>query len=225
MGQWSQGGMIMVGDMFNHGLKAQVDGLCSELANALRGQSLLVAPVSSQSQKSGRVQPVRAGWLVVLVAGGTRPAELDRRAERRALCVLSGYASACDRARRPAHGLRHRRPPDRRRLPAAGVRRLSHLHEPVRAGARGRPADRSTAESNALDAPGAVVAPVAPPEPLAGVSRPMAPPEPSPAPAAPVTSSADDLFDKIERLAALRAKGILTEEEFAAKKAELLARL
>ena len=37
--------------------------------------------------------------------------------------------------------------------------------------------------------------------------------------------SSDDVIDKIERLAALRAKGILTEDEFAAKKAELLARL
>ena len=53
MGQWSQGGMIMVGDMFNNGLKAQVDGLCSELSNALRGQNLLASPVSSQSQNQG----------------------------------------------------------------------------------------------------------------------------------------------------------------------------
>lgn len=34
-GQWMRGGMTMVGDMFNHGLKATVDNLCSELANAL----------------------------------------------------------------------------------------------------------------------------------------------------------------------------------------------
>lgn len=34
-GQWMQGGMTMVGDMFNNGLKATVDNLCSELANAL----------------------------------------------------------------------------------------------------------------------------------------------------------------------------------------------
>jgi hypothetical protein len=29
MGQWSQGGMIMVGDMFNSSLKARVDALCN----------------------------------------------------------------------------------------------------------------------------------------------------------------------------------------------------
>lgn len=34
-GQWMRGGMTMVGDMFNHGLKATVDNLCNELANVL----------------------------------------------------------------------------------------------------------------------------------------------------------------------------------------------
>jgi len=34
-GQWMRGGMTMVGDMFNHGLKMTVDNLCNELANAL----------------------------------------------------------------------------------------------------------------------------------------------------------------------------------------------
>ena len=34
-GQWMPGGMTMVGDMFNHGLKAKVDGLCSELSQLL----------------------------------------------------------------------------------------------------------------------------------------------------------------------------------------------
>ncbi|TAE32737.1 MAG: hypothetical protein EAZ92_01265 [Candidatus Kapaibacterium sp.] len=32
MGQWQQGGMVMVGDMFNNALKAKVDGLCVELS-------------------------------------------------------------------------------------------------------------------------------------------------------------------------------------------------
>jgi Short C-terminal domain len=43
------------------------------------------------------------------------------------------------------------------------------------------------------------------------------------APAAP--AGADDIFARIEQLAALRAKDILTDQEFEAKKAELLSRL
>jgi len=34
-GQWMRGGMTMVGDMFNNGLKNTVDNLCNELANLL----------------------------------------------------------------------------------------------------------------------------------------------------------------------------------------------
>jgi len=40
MGQWSQGGMIMIGDMFNQGLKHRVDTLCKELAGFLSSQPL-----------------------------------------------------------------------------------------------------------------------------------------------------------------------------------------
>jgi hypothetical protein len=39
MGQWSQGGMIMIGDMLNQGLKYRVDALCNELAGILRALS------------------------------------------------------------------------------------------------------------------------------------------------------------------------------------------
>ncbi len=34
-GQWMQGGMTMVGDMFNYGLKNTVNNLCAEISNAL----------------------------------------------------------------------------------------------------------------------------------------------------------------------------------------------
>ncbi|MEN0073743.1 MAG: SHOCT domain-containing protein, partial [Paracraurococcus sp.] len=44
MGQWSQGGMIMVGDMFNQGLRARVDALCTELAGLLREGPVFAAP-------------------------------------------------------------------------------------------------------------------------------------------------------------------------------------
>ncbi len=43
--------------------------------------------------------------------------------------------------------------------------------------------------------------------------------------AAPVAQSADDIMSLLEKLGELKAKGILTEEEFAAKKADLLKKL
>jgi Short C-terminal domain len=49
------------------------------------------------------------------------------------------------------------------------------------------------------------------------------PPAPAPAaPAAPVEPD-DDMFAQLEKLGDLRDKGILTDEEFAAQKAKLLA--
>jgi hypothetical protein len=49
-GQWMPGGMTMVGDMFNHGLKAKVDGLCSELSQILATQPFVPIPAGFQSQ-------------------------------------------------------------------------------------------------------------------------------------------------------------------------------
>src|SRR5512134_2782151 len=56
MVQWTQGGMTMVGDMFNHALKAKVDSLCSELAGLLATEPGLRRQSShqSQSQSQGR---------------------------------------------------------------------------------------------------------------------------------------------------------------------------
>jgi hypothetical protein len=87
-------------------------------------------------------------------------------------------------------------------------------------------------------APPAPVAPTpGPPPPVAAVPAPPAAPPPAPAPAAPpptapsapapsgVATSAAEIGAAIETLGGLRDKGFHTEEEFAAKKAEILARL
>lgn len=49
-------------------------------------------------------------------------------------------------------------------------------------------------------------------------AQPAAAPAPAPAPAA----AEDDVIGQLERLGALKAQGLLTEEEFAAEKAKLL---
>ncbi len=60
MGQWSQGGMTMVGDMFNNALKYRVDALCTELSGLLQNDArLMSAPSQSQIQsQSGGVHGV-----------------------------------------------------------------------------------------------------------------------------------------------------------------------
>src|SRR5512132_4555385 len=54
MGQWTRGGMTMVGGMFDNSLKAKVDGLCSELADLLASEPVLARPTSSQSQRQSQ---------------------------------------------------------------------------------------------------------------------------------------------------------------------------
>lgn len=56
MGQWQAGGMMMIGDMFNQQLKANVDALC----HALQGP--VVEYVTAQQQQTTRVPPARQWW-------------------------------------------------------------------------------------------------------------------------------------------------------------------
>ena len=107
MGQWSQGGMIMVGDMFNQGLKYRVDALCNEIATLLRSQPPLHRPVASSSQSqsqnggSPRRQPLRCGvwpFLERLVARRAWQPSLDRRPEQSELCLFPALAPTGDPA-------------------------------------------------------------------------------------------------------------------------------
>jgi hypothetical protein len=56
----------------------------------------------------------------------------------------------------------------------------------------------------------------------AAAEAPEAPADAAPAGAAPAAAGGDDLAAQIESLGRLRDQGLLTEEEFAAKKAQLL---
>jgi len=51
-----RGGMIMLGDMFNNGLKNTVSNLCQELANLVANQPDLIQSGSFQSQSQGNQQ-------------------------------------------------------------------------------------------------------------------------------------------------------------------------
>ena len=61
-GQWMRGGMLMLGDMFNNGLKARVDGLCQAISSQLASQPELVPLGSFQAQsQSGAAQQLQVG--------------------------------------------------------------------------------------------------------------------------------------------------------------------
>jgi hypothetical protein len=72
-GQWMGGGMLMLGDMFNHALKARVDGLCQSIAGLLASQPELFPAGSFQSQSQsggGQQMQTGAGSQQMQVGGG-----------------------------------------------------------------------------------------------------------------------------------------------------------
>jgi hypothetical protein len=65
-GQWMRGGMTMVGDMFNNGLKATVNNICSELSNILANNQVFPVvpagtPGSNQWWPSDLGRPFSSG--------------------------------------------------------------------------------------------------------------------------------------------------------------------
>lgn len=226
-GQWMAGGMTMVGDMFNHGLKAKVDGLCSELSQILAKQPFVTSPAPFQSQsqrQSGDRQERGAGHdffdtasvsLFVPETPGRAPgqwwpAELGFpngtgaqnqiryayfNAKHRLAVELNGRVSVYDTLDHQISGVSQQQG-------HGGSLTLTSQHGTV---------SISTLPVVSVDG-------VQPrdPEPRAA---------PAGEPHRPDTAQETDLFAKIERLAELHQKGILSAEEFAAKKAELLARL
>ena len=60
-GQWSRGGMVMIGDMFNNALKARVDALCSELSALVGEGGLFAAEAGRGGSGSGSEWPEGLG--------------------------------------------------------------------------------------------------------------------------------------------------------------------
>ncbi|MGC4008441.1 MAG: SHOCT domain-containing protein [Pseudomonas sp.] len=241
-GQWMRGGMTMVSDMFNNALKARVDALCLELSDLVAGQPGLLAGGSFQSQsQNGQAQyggfpATPAGSGAGAVAAGaslfeppppdwwgpglgwpdSAGAQNDVRyayfAQARRLAVdMGGTVTLYDT-------LDHRIGGVSQQQGAHGTFGFSSQHGPV---------DLVSLPVVSVNGrPPAAPAPVSPP--ISTSAPAVVAPAPAlfasaPAPAG--GADAQQIFAIIEGLAQLRAKGVLDEAEFQAKKAELLGRL
>jgi Short C-terminal domain len=256
MGQWSQGGMTMVGDMFNNALKAKVDALCSELSTLLAAQPFAARPSASQSQSQSQggyggftsgvslFVPGGAGgqsggwWPDDLGVPSSTGSQNNIRyaffpATRRLAIELNGRLTVYDTQDHAISGVSQQQSGDASLTFTSqyGLVRVADLRavSPDGPEAAAEPAPRQSSEAAApppAQSPAPSAAPVQP-ESDAGPTAAAAPKAlaPTSTPGASPSNPPDDIFAKIERLADLRAKGILTEEEFAAKKAELLDRL
>jgi hypothetical protein len=252
-GQWMQGGMIMLSDMFNHALKGRVDGLCHDLANLVASQPDLVRGGSFQSQSQGGQQPGDHGQQQSGYGGGQQQGGYGQQqgggyggGQQQqdgagpvgpvSLFVPPAPGSSGDwwgaDLRWPTstgaqNGVRYAYFAQARRLAIELGGRVT-IYDTLDHQIGGFSQQQSHGGSLAFSSQYGLVdvaslpvlsvngAPVA-------VESPSAPPVSAP-PASP-SGGGVDVFALIERLAELRAKGILSEEEFAAKKAELLSRL
>ena len=175
MGQWSRGGMVMVGDMFNNALKARVDALCGELAG-LVGRGIFPAAPSGSSSRQGGWWPEGLGTPASV--GAQNQMRYAFFPESRRLAIDDGgRIIVYDTGDHRLSGFSQQQ---------SGDRSLSFTsqHGPVRI------ADLAVVPESGAVAP-----------------------------------AAEDVYGKIERLAELHARGILTAQEFEAKKADLLGRL
>ncbi|SNR40714.1 SHOCT domain-containing protein [Puniceibacterium sediminis] len=225
MGQWSLGGMTMIGDMFNNGLKARVDSLCTELSGILRNQSPFA---SSQSQSSGErsgpgsslfVQNTN-GWPAELGQPTSVGAQNNMRyayfpSQRRLAIDMGGQMTVYDTGDHQIGGFSQAQ---------SGGQSLSFnsQHGLVRI------SDLRIVTDTTAAAP---VAPSSVPTSQEAVAiqpignAPEAAKAPTDKTLPPLEISDDQIFSRIERLADLLGKGIINQAEFDAKKTELLARL
>jgi hypothetical protein len=217
MGQWSQGGMVMVGDMFNQGLRYRVDALCTELAAMLHDSGPFLP---SQGQTSvalgGAWWPAELGSPVA--SGGQNDMRYAYFPQHHRLAVLErGALQVYDTGEHSISGVSQQQSAEQSLSFSSdhGTIRLADLTQV-----------NSSINTSLAPQPPAPEYPPAPPQQAAArfvSSDPVPPPALPRQVVAPV--SASDPLDLLERLAALRQKGVLSEEEFAAKKAELLGRV
>ena len=245
MGQWSQGGMIMIGDMFNNGLKARVDALCRDLADLLRGQEVFARvpePANSWQAQNYNVSgaavslfaqgfgaPRRNWWPADLRSPTSTGSQNDMHyayfPSLNRLAIKQGdKISVYDSGDHHISGVSQQQGGDQSLTFTSqyGLVRLGDLK--LVSTEDGDTQSPATAAPEAAAPVASVVVAVAPEAPRAAQSAPS-PVAAQPQGAAGGAQTATDIFSTIERLAELRLKNILSEEEFAAKKAELLARL
>ena len=230
-GQWMSGGMTMVGDMFDHGLQARVSNLCGELSGAMSREIFFQAPPSPGGGPGGGSGGGANWWPPELgspaAAGGQNQIRYAYfpAASRVAFDLGDGSAVILFDSGDHQIGGFSQQQSGVGGDPFAGITFSSQFGQ-YALSSLPRAGGGAEQTPPALPAPD----PAAPPEPAsepapAPIAEAPAPAAPqTPAPAA-ISQDPREILATIERLAALRDAGALTEEEFTAKKAELLARI
>lgn len=217
-GQWMRGGMTMVGDMFNHGLQATVAGLCSELSSLLNSHQMFAPapPPSGTGTGGGGMGGFGNAWWPADLghpssSGGQNDARYAYFPQSRRLAILrNGQVTIHDTLDHQIGGVQQQQGGSSGSLSFSsqfGTFTVDSL--PVVSG--GAPAPQTFAQAQA-------------PAPSQPAPQPQPPPGTFGGGGGPPQTHAD-ILATLERLSALQQKGILSDDEFRAKKADLLSRL
>ena len=217
-GQWMAGGAIMISDMFNNALKGRVEALCNELSALIRSDPHFVAGDSFQSQSQGAHGNLRRASSSLLVTEGPDPgnwwptnlgapsslgAQNEVRyayfpATQRLAIDIEGRVTVYDTQGHQISGFSQQQPGSGSLRFSSQLGNVDMSHLPVVSAADG--AKKSLKPMHAAAA-----------EQQAAAGK--------------VSATHEEILAAIERVAELHARGVLTDAEFSAKKAELLGRL
>jgi Short C-terminal domain len=203
-GQWMKGGMTMVGDMFNSGLQATVSGLCAELSALLSSQQVFV-PLPEARAGGGFMAASNAWWPAELgnpsASGGQNDARYAYFPHAQRLAIDRGGQVTV------YNSLDHQ---------IGGVQQQQ-------GGSYGSLSFTSQFGTFGVDS-----LPIVSPAPAPAASQAPPPawqPQSSPAASSGAVQSHDEILSALERLGRLHQQGVLSDDEFRGKKAELLSRL
>jgi len=208
-GQWMRGGMTMVGDMFNHGLKNTVNNLCDELSHALASRQIFQpAPAGGSGGGSNNWWPGDLGSPSSSGAQNNIRYAFFPHARRLAV-QRDGLVSLFDTQDHNIGGVSQQQGGGSSLTFTSQYGTISTLSLPLVSG----PGFQSEAVNN-FASPPAHQSSFAP-----------SPSMPQNRPSSASGQGHADTLALLEKLGQLRDAGVLTPDEFNAKKSDLLSRL
>lgn len=215
-GQWMRGGMTMVGDMFNGGLQATVTGLCSELSSLLGSQQVfepLPAALHGSNGYGNNWWPQGLGSPSS--SGGQNDSRYAYFPQAQRLAIdRGGRVTVYDTLDHNIGGVQQQQ--------GGAWGSLSFSSQFGTFTVDSLPlADQP--QNPVVDPPAFQSQPQQWQAPIQNSPPSFAQPQQQSVGGAPQTH--DDILATLERLGGLVQKGILSEDEFRTKKAELLSRL
>jgi hypothetical protein len=219
-GQWMLGGMTMVGDMFNTGLQSTVSGLCTELSNLLASQQVYV-PLPSRPLGGGFMSSSNGWWPSDLGSPSSSGGQNDSRyayfpGPRRLAVDRGGQVTVYDTLDHSIGGVQQQQ--------GGATGSFSFSSQFGTFTVDSLPIVSGAAQPQQQPAYQPAPEPYQPPPP------PMQQPQSFQNSSSSSSSSGEaqgqeGILAALERLGDLHHRGILSDDEFRSKKAELLARL